>query len=71
MSRIRKQKVNKVEDEFIEFVLKDDAVTSAEPLKTGIEPVKPEFTGNDIFSKRPEQLSVKEFVALTNMLEKP
>jgi 16S rRNA (adenine1518-N6/adenine1519-N6)-dimethyltransferase len=33
--------------------------------------VKPAFQGNEIFSKRPEQLSVKEFVDLTNMLEKP
>lgn len=32
--------------------------------------VKPGFEGYDIFSKRPEQLSVKEFVSLTNMLEK-
>ena len=32
--------------------------------------VKPGFEGNEIFSKRPEQLSVKEFVSLTNMLEK-
>lgn len=32
--------------------------------------VKPGFEGHDIFSKRPEQLSVKEFVSLTNMLEK-
>lgn len=33
--------------------------------------VRPEFAGHDIFGKRPEQLAVKEFVELTNMLEKP
>lgn len=32
--------------------------------------VKPAFTGHDIFNKRPEQLAVKEFVELTDMLEK-
>lgn len=32
--------------------------------------VKQGFEGHEIFTRRPEQLSVKEFVSLTNMLEK-
>lgn len=33
-------------------------------------PVKPEFAGHIFFTKRAEQLSVKEFVMLTNMVDK-
>lgn len=45
MSKIRKKKINKAEGEFIEFVLNDVAVSSAEPLKADAVTVEPEFTG--------------------------
>ena len=32
-------------------------------------PARPEFYTNDIMTRRPEQLSVAEFVTLTNMVE--
>lgn len=38
-------------------------------LRNSIRPLlTPEIIGNDVFNKRPEQLSVSEFVALTNLL---
>ena len=42
---MRKQKVKKTKDEFIEFVVSDDGVSSAEPLNADVVPVEPEFTG--------------------------
>ncbi|HKP68771.1 MAG TPA: DUF4912 domain-containing protein [Pyrinomonadaceae bacterium] len=45
MSRLRKLEVNKTEDEFIEFVLDDDSVSSAEPIRADVEPAVPAFIG--------------------------
>ena len=45
MSRIKKKTVAKTEDEFLEFILKDDAVSSAETIDTVDEPAAQQFGG--------------------------
>ena len=45
MSKIKKLKADKTKEDFIEFVLNDEAVSSAEPINTADEPAVPQFPG--------------------------
>lgn len=73
--RLRRNSVQQLDcdEKFLVRVVKASFNQRRKMLRSSLREfrVKPAFQGHDIFSKRPEQLSVKEFVDLTNMLEKP